>query len=334
MHANAQPTSRPWSSPPRPVSTPQTSTPPIMTQLLSQYVGKRIPSTADAVREPVPSKPTRTRWSPSTPKFHHPRKPPRDRPHLISHHPLTSLSPGRGIRKAAVCAHPRTVPNEKLAGTSHFVGPFARRAVLHPTVWIAFCMRPAGQVCAVVVGNVECAEIGAAAAGLGLVGGCLRLVAAGETSPASGVERRWGAGRALFGWVMGRGNVTGGGCGFGGLGISAWDGECGRFLGCRLSCGVCVVGKSGGSWRRWDFLRLGANITTFPFGGLFVAVISPQRLPFCRGDEYWKTSTRCRFARANSRLPKLLIMQKVGRRMSVWVLGFKHGTGLRIASVH
>lgn len=37
-----------------------------------------------------------------TPKFHHPRKPPRDRrdrPHLMSHHPLISHSPGRGSER-------------------------------------------------------------------------------------------------------------------------------------------------------------------------------------------------------------------------------------------
>ena len=45
-----------------------------------------------------------------TPKFHHPRKPPRDRLHLISYEPLISLAQGRG----AIYAHPQTeVPNGK-----------------------------------------------------------------------------------------------------------------------------------------------------------------------------------------------------------------------------
>lgn len=106
MRANAQPTSRPSSSPPHPIQSqpprPEPPPPPITTQLLSQHVGKRIPTRAAAVRKTVPSKPTTQRQPDvveSTPKFHHPRKPPRDRPHLISHHPLISLSSGRGSER-------------------------------------------------------------------------------------------------------------------------------------------------------------------------------------------------------------------------------------------
>lgn len=213
MHANAQPTTRPLSSPPHQSQPPRSGPPPITNHPSSPAVGKRVPSTADAVRKTVPSKPTRTRWSPvpvpQRQSFTTHENPQRQahRLHLISHHPLTSLSPGRGSERRP-SARTRVLelpsPKRKKMTGAHFVGPFARRAH-DPTAWIAFCMRPAARCACAVVGTVECAEIGAAAAGLGLVGGCLWLVAAGETSPASGVERRRGAGRALFGWVMGAG---------------------------------------------------------------------------------------------------------------------------------
>lgn len=67
------------SSTSNPVQPPRPEPPPITTQLLSQHVGKRIPTRAAAVRKTVPSEPTTQRQPDvveSTPKFHHPRKPP------------------------------------------------------------------------------------------------------------------------------------------------------------------------------------------------------------------------------------------------------------------
>ena len=90
---------------------------------------------------------------------------------------------------------------------------------------------------------MECAQSDAVSFWAG-VGWCLWLVAADETSPASGVERRCGAGRSLFGGLRGAGrqggNVTGGGCGKGfHLGISARGQAAWSLFGVGLS-GVCL----------------------------------------------------------------------------------------------
>lgn len=102
MHTNAQPTliSSTTSSLNPPDLNPP---PPITNHLPSPAARKRIPSRADALRRGSP--PTHHRHPDvvePTPKFHHPRKPPRDRrdrPHLMSHHPLISRSPGRGSER-------------------------------------------------------------------------------------------------------------------------------------------------------------------------------------------------------------------------------------------
>lgn len=212
MHANAQPTTRPLSSPPPPVSTPELWTspyhePPFLSSCRKE--GPR-PQLTPSERRSPPSPPGRGGvQSPSlNAKFHHPRKPPETGSQAASDiSPSTYIPfPRQGIQTAAVCAHPRAGITKSQTEEND------RRSFRWPVC--ATCTRPGsldrilyaagGQVCAV-VGTVECAEIGAAAAGLGLVGGCLWLVAAGETSPASGVERRRGAGRALFGRVMGAG---------------------------------------------------------------------------------------------------------------------------------
>lgn len=197
---------------------PRSGHPPITNHLSTLAVGKRVSSTADAVRESVPSKPTRTRWSPLNAKVSPPTKTPQ-RQAASDISPSTYIPfPRQGHPKGGRLRAPADCPKRKTGRHLSFRWPVCATCGAAPDSLDRILYAAGGQVCAVVVGNVECAEIGAAAAGLGLVGGCLRLVAAGETSPASGVERRRGAGRALFGWVMGRGNVTGGGCGFWGFG--------------------------------------------------------------------------------------------------------------------